>query len=137
MFDPAIAAARAAAATWSPDVPDPVGGHGCCTLCFRRYRMLVLDGPLRGLPHGVAHPVVRTVDELIGARVDAAASSSRDSGSRATRRAEASGALLVVALEELGAADALLAELRRRFTEPAVQAYLEQHRGDDRPWTGS
>ena len=74
-------------------------------------------------------------DELIDARVSTSSLRSGEREERGPRRAAATGALLVVALEELGAADTRLAELRRRFTEPAMQSYLEQHRVDDEPWT--
>lgn len=131
MFEHAVEAGAAAAATWTPDCPEP-GGGGCCRLCFGRYRMLVLEGPLRDLPHGVAHAVVQAVDERIRARVDAAPTLLAG-GAEATRRAEATGGLLVVALEELGDAEARLAEVRRRCTEPAVEHHLAAHPVDDVP----
>jgi hypothetical protein len=135
MFETAIAAGVTTALTWAPDHPDPAGGRECCPLCFRRYRVMVLDGPLRGLPHAVAHAVVETVDEVIAVTVNAhpALLGARDSGRTSIRRAAASGGLLVVALEELGAADARLSELRRRVTEPAVEHYLAAHGVDDVP----
>jgi hypothetical protein len=128
MFAHAVEAGAAVAATWTPECPEPAGGGGCCPLCFGRYRMLVLDGPLQGLPHGVAHAVVATVDERIRARVSA----SCDLGETA-RRAEAAGGLLVVALEEFGAAEARLAELRRRCTEPALEHWLAMHPVEEVP----
>lgn len=136
MFENAVEAGLVAAAGWAPEDPDPAGGGGCCPLCFRRYRMLVLEGPLRALPHAVAHAVVRAVDERIEARVNARPPVPHGDH-EAMRRAAATGGLLVVALEELGAAEVRLSELRTCFTEPAVARYLERHRVDDAPWIGS
>jgi hypothetical protein len=131
MFESALEAGVSAATTWSPECPEPSGG-GCCTLCFGRCRMLVLDGPLHGLPHAVAHPVVQAVDEHIRARVSS--SPTRPHGEAETaRRAEAIGGLLVVALEELGTAEPRLAELRRRCTEPALEHYLATHPVEEIP----
>jgi hypothetical protein len=124
MFETAVEAGASAATTWTPECPEPSGG-GCCALCFGRYRMLVLDGPLRGLPHVVAHAVVQSVDARIRARVDA--SSLRRNDAESARWAEAVGGLLVVALEELGDAEPRLSELRRRCTEPALEHYLATH----------
>jgi hypothetical protein len=131
MFEIALEAGVSAAATWSPERPEPSGG-GCCALCFGRYRMLVLDGPLHGLPHAVAHPVVQAVDERIRARVSS--SLPRPHGeAEIARRAEATGGLLVVALEELGSAESRLAELRRRCTDPAFEHYLATHPVEEIP----
>ncbi len=127
MFETAVEAGVSAGATWTPECPEPSGG-GCCALCFGRYRMLVLDGPLRGLPHVIAHTVVSAVDERIRARVDASGTPVRSA-----RRAEATGGLLLVALEELGAAGARLADLRRRCTEPALEHYLATHPVEEIP----
>ena len=131
MFEHAVEAGAAAAATWTPECPEP-GGSGCCALCFGRYRMLVLDGPLQALPHGVAHAVVQAVDERIRARVSTSPALP-PSAAEATRRAEAIGGLLAVALEELGSAEARLAEVRRRCTEPALAHYLATHPVDHVP----
>ena len=132
MFENALEAGVAAAATWNPECAEPSAGGGCCRLCFGHYRMLVLDGPLQGLPHGVTHPVVVAVDERIRARIDA--SPTRLHGEAvSTRRAEATGGLLVVALEELGAAESRLSELHRRCTEPALEHYLATHPVEEIP----
>jgi hypothetical protein len=135
MFETAIEAAAHAAATWTPESPES-GTGGCCLLCFGRYRMLVLDGPLHGLPHVVAHAVVQGVDDRIRARVRTSSSLRQGDAERA-RRAEAVGGLLVVALEELGDARTRLAELRRRCTEPALEHWLTSHPVDEVPdaWT--
>lgn len=131
MFETALGAGASAAATWTPECPEPAGG-GCCSLCFGRYRMLVLDGPLHGLPHAVAHHVVAAVDERIRVRVSSSRSLLQGEAKTA-RRAEATGGLLVVALEELGAAEARLADLRRRCTEPALEHYLATHPVEEIP----
>jgi hypothetical protein len=133
LFERTMAVAAAAATEWDVDAPDPGPERGCCSLCFDRYRVLVLCGPLQGLPHAVAHAVVEAVHALIVAQVSVDPSPSGDRGEESAHRA-AFGALLLVALEELGDAEAHLAALRRRFTEPAVQAYLERHRAEDRLW---
>ena len=132
MFEDAVEAGVATATTWTPECAEPGGGGGCCPLCFGRYRIAVLDGPLRGLPHAVAHAVVEVVDERIRARVAASRALPHDAAESA-RRAEATGGLLVVALEELGAAEPRLAELRRRCTEPAVEHYLATHPVEEIP----
>jgi hypothetical protein len=131
MFETAVEAGVSAGANWTPERPDPSGG-GCCALCFGRYRMLVLDGPLHGLPHAVAHPVVEAVDERIRARMSSSPTRLHGEAELA-RRAEATGGLLVVALEELGAAEPHLAELRRRCTEPALEHYLVAHPVEEIP----
>jgi hypothetical protein len=131
MFEIAIEAGVSAAATWTPECPEPSGGR-CCALCFGRYRMLVLGGPLVGLPHAVAHPVVEAVDDRIRARVSSSPTR-LDGEADPARRAEATGGLLVVALEELGAAESRLADLRRRCTEPALEHYLATHPVEEIP----
>ena len=135
MFETAIDAGARAAATWTPERLEP-GAGGCCRLCFGRYRMLVLDGPLLDLPHAVAHAVVQGVDERIRARVRTSSSLRQGDAERA-RRAEARGGLLLVALEELGDAETRLAEVRRRCTEPALERWLRSHPVDEVPdaWT--
>ena len=100
MFESAIRAAKGAARRWTPEAPDLAGGLGCCDLCLRRYRALVLNGPLQDLPHGVAHAAVAEVDDLIR--------------TRSASGPEAVGGLLVIALEELGAASGC-------FTEPSCR----------------
>ena len=136
MFETAVDAGAAAAATWTPERSEP-GGGGCCLLCFGRYRVLVLDGPLRDLPHAVAHAVVRAVDDRIRARVEASPTGLR-APAAAARRSEAIGGLLVVALEELGVAEDRLAALRRRCTEPALEHYYATHPVEEVPedWSG-
>lgn len=131
MFETALEAGDRVAATWTPECAEPSGG-GCCALCFGRYRMLVLDGALHGLPHVVAHAVVQAVDECIRVRVDASRAAAPGAAASA-RRAEATGGLLVVALEELGTAEPRLAALRRRCTEPAFEHYLAMHPVDEVP----
>ncbi|MGN6445457.1 hypothetical protein [Amnibacterium sp.] len=145
MFEAAVQAATAAARSWTPDRPEPARAHRCCPLCLDRYRILVLDGPLQDLPHGVAHPAVAAVDELIGERIsdmeeryardpwtvllsDADRQADLDRRLRTTR-----GALLVVALEELADAAPQLAELRLRYTEPATVSFLALHPPADLP----
>jgi len=119
MFESAVRAAVDAARAWSPDAPDLAGGLGCCGLCLTRYRVLVLNGPLQDLPHHVAHAAIIEVDAVI----------------RRTRSGgpEAVGGLLLVALEELGAATGRLTELRHRHIEPAIERYLASTRGDEFP----
>jgi hypothetical protein len=136
MFETAVEAGAGTAATWTPERSEP-GGGGCCPLCFSRYRVLVLDGPLRDLPHAVAHAVVRAVDERIRARVEASPTGLHDAAA-AARRSEAIGGLLLVALEELGVAEDRLAALRRRCTEPALEHYLATHPVEEVPdeWCG-
>ena len=85
-----------------------------------------------GLRHAVAHPVVEAMDERIRASVHASGTSVHGEAESA-RRAEAAGGLLVVALEELGSAEARLAELRRRCTEPALEHYLATHPVEEIP----
>jgi hypothetical protein len=131
MFEIALEAGVSAAATWTPECPEPSGG-GCCALCFGRYRMLVLDGPLHGLPHAVAHPVVQAVDERIRVRVSSSPTHPLREAESA-RRAEATGGLLLVALEELGTAESRLAELRRRCTDSAFEHYLATHPVEEIP----
>lgn len=137
MFERAVEAGAAAAAIWTPESAGPGDGSRCCSLCFRRFRALVLDGPLGGLPHAVAHVVVVDVAATIHARAGTVAVPRAADDAASRRRAEAEGALLVVALEELGAARDRLAELRDRYTEPAVAEYLGRHRSDSAPWIGS
>ncbi|RIX28799.1 hypothetical protein [Amnibacterium setariae] len=119
MYESAIRAAVRAARTWTPEVPDLVGGLDCCDLCLRRYRALVLNGPLQDLPHGVVHAAVSEIDDLLRAR--------NASG------APAVGGLLVIALEELGVAAHCFKELRRRDIEPAIERYLARTREDGFP----
>lgn len=145
MFESAIEAAGAAASAWTPERADPAGGRQCCHLCLHRYQALVLTGPLRDLPHVVAHAAVVAVDDIIAERVDAAierltwesyaslaSQDDRDHDLQQRARA-ATGALRVVAMEELAAAEETLADLRRRFTDPAVDAYLVHHRMTEVP----
>lgn len=139
MFEAAIQAAASVAREWTPARADPAGQTRCCHLCLRRYRVLVLDGPLHDLPHGVAHATVVAVDGLIADRLQAADRfeqepwtvllNERDRELEVRRRSDmARGSLMVVALEELGRADAVFSELRRQYTEPAMARFLAQHR---------
>ena len=145
MFGSAIEAAAAAASAWTPERADPAGGRECCHLCLHRYRLLVLDGPLRGLPHAVAHAAVVAVDDVIAERIEAALEriawdawlvpGLQEERERefAQRSGEARGALHLLALEELGAEEARLTDLRRRLTDPAMEAYLLRHRMTEVP----
>ena len=119
MFESAIRAAVGAARQWTPESPDLTGGLGCCGLCLQRYRTLVLNGPLQDLPHGIVHAAVAEVDALIRARSGAGP--------------EAVGGLLVIALEEFGAASGCFTELRHRDIEPAIERYLARTREDEFP----
>lgn len=145
MFQSAIDAADDAAAGWGPERPDPAGGRQCCHLCLHRYRALVLDGPLAGLPHAVAHAVVVRIDEIIAARIEGAredlewsacltlASDAQRSDELDRRFAEATGALRLAALEELAEARCRFDALRRAV-EPPLAAYLDRHRMNEVPW---
>jgi hypothetical protein len=146
MFESAIEAAATAASAWTPAPGDPTGGRACCRLCLDRYRQLVLSGPLRDLPHAVAHAAIVAVDDLISVQVDAsidqlrwstwirlAAEQDREFELQQRTR-EACGALTMAALGELARAEWRFADLRDRFTEPAVEAYLTAHRMDEVPW---
>ena len=145
MFESAIEAASRAARAWSPDRDDPAGGRQCCHLCLHRYRMLAIDGPLHDLPHGVTHAAIVAVDDVIGERIDAAEEqfgwdawtvllSEADRELELARRSStARGALIMTAMEELAQAEPRLAELRRRYTEPAVAGFLAHHRVDEIP----
>lgn len=145
MFEAAIEAGTAAARCWTPTDADPDSGHHCCELCIHRYRVLVLDGPLGELPHGVTHVIVRTIDATITARCEetlehnlparSSAPVDRDaSPSRLQHRLDAArGSLVLLALEELGTASPRLSDLRRCYTEPAVLAFLRRHRIDEVP----
>jgi hypothetical protein len=146
MFESAIEAAATAASAWTPERADPNGGHRCCRLCLHRYRRLVLDGPLRQLPHAVAHAAVVIVDDIITERLDSGReplewqvwvvlASQADQEAELSRRARAAaGALTMVAVEEFAAAEYRIAELCRCFTEPAVTAYLGRHQMNEVPW---
>lgn len=146
MFESAITAAESAARQWTPERPEPAGGASrCCGLCLRRYRLLVLNGPLRMLPHGVAHAAVAVVDDVIATRMaevwersnwDAWAVLLREEDREAElsrRQREARGALMLVALEELAHAEPRLEHLHARYTEPAFAAFLACHRVDEIP----
>lgn len=146
MFESAIEAAGTAASGWTPERGDPGGGRQCCPLCLHRYRQLVLNGPLRQLPHAVAHAAVVVVDDIICERVDAALeriewesfsslAPQEDRDRDLVQRARAAtGALRVVAMEEFAAAEERLAGLRHDFTDPALDAYLGRHRMNEVPW---
>ncbi|WP_162850912.1 hypothetical protein [Amnibacterium kyonggiense] len=110
-----------------------------------QYRALVLDGPLRDLPHVVAHAAVVVIDATIGARVAAVEEQfDRDpwndlldeadrTEALARRRLSARGGLLLAALDELAEAHEELSELRRRYTEPALVDFLAGARLDGVP----
>lgn len=146
MFESAISAAESAARHWTPERSEPVGGASrCCRLCLRRYRLLVLNGPLRMLPHGVAHAAVAVVDDVIATRMaevwersnwDAWAVLLKEEDRQAVlsrRQREARGALMLIALEELAQAEPRLELLHVRYTEPAFAAFLARHRDDEIP----
>jgi hypothetical protein len=147
MFRSAVAVATAAARSWTPEAAEPPGCARCCELCLRRYRVLVLDGPLRDLPHAVAHAAVEAIDDLIAERLVATeeqhAQAAEEAGVSAADRAEemrrrlsaARGALVMVALEDLTAAGSELVELRRRYTEPAIAGFVARQHLDDVPST--
>jgi hypothetical protein len=147
MFRSAVAAATAAARSWTPEAPEPPGCGRCCDLCLRRYRVLVVDGPLRDLPHAIAHAAVVVIDDLIADRL-AATEEQHVRAGRAMLRSDADrqedlrrrlratrGALVMVALEDLAAAGPELVELRRCYTEPALLDFLAGHRMDEVPST--
>lgn len=145
MFRSAVLAAAAAARTWSPGCADSPGPDRCCRLCHMQYRALVLEGPLRDLPHGVAHAAVLAVDGVIAERLRAVEERfdrdpwhvllSEDDRARAllSRRRSACGGLLLAALDELAEAQAELSELRRCYTEPALAGFLAEIRIDGVP----
>jgi hypothetical protein len=145
MFESAIEAAATAASVWNPERAGPTDGRECCQLCLHRYRPLVLNGPLRDLPHPVAHAAIAAVDALISAQVDASldelrwaswitlASEQDHDVELQQRMREAAGALTMTALDELSRAEWRIADLRDRFTEPAVAAYLGSHRINEVP----
>ena len=146
MFESAIEAATTVARAWVPELGDPDGARDCCELCLRRYWQLVPDGALRDLPHPVAHAAIAAVDDLIAEQVD----SSLDHLRWATwitlapegdhereleqRLREARGALITTALEELSRAEWRFADLRHRFTDPAIAAHLGTHLENEIPW---
>jgi hypothetical protein len=146
MFESAIEAAATAASTWTPERADPTGGLQCCPLCLHRYRRLVLEGPLRQLPHGVAHAAAVVVDDLITERLEsrleqlrgdvrAAPGSEEDREAESSRRMRAAaGALTMVAVEEFAAAEHRIGELRCSYTDPAVAAYLARQQMNEVPW---
>jgi len=147
MFQSAIEAAEAAAGAWTPDLADPGGGRQCCHLCLHRYRALVLHGPLRDLPHAVAHAAVVAVDDVIAERIDRtleqleleawsmpAATMDDREHELAQRARAATGALQHAALEELSRSESRLCDLRRTVIEPATEAYLLRHRMTEVPW---
>jgi hypothetical protein len=117
MFESAIEAATAAATTWAVDPTLRMTDRACCGLCFGRYAMLVLSGPLDGLPHPVAHAAVEAVELTV-----------REQAASAGPVAAALDPLawVLLAMEELDAAAPRLAALRRRFVDPGVSAYLER-----------
>jgi hypothetical protein len=146
MFESAIEAAATAASTWTPEGGEPSNGRGCCRLCLHRYRQLLLNGPLRDLPHAVAHAAVVAVDDRISEQVEASVDELRwstwiglgeeqDHEFELEQRMRAAvGSLTMVALDELSKAEWRFADLRDRFTEPAVAAYLGTHRMTEVPW---
>ena len=141
MFATAIAAADAAARAWSPGNAMPAGDPGCCSLCFQRYRPMTLDGPLRDLPHEVAHAALASIDAEVRSRIDGmtahpsitASGGAPGSVDGDLRIRAAVGGLMLVALEELAGAAEALQDARRRWIEPAITAYLEEHEPDDAP----